>query len=773
MKRIFSLLLKLLKLCIIIITTMFLAVWFGGRWILSFSVAEYEGEIHVSDIHHPIEITFDAKGIPQIWAETDSDVLFAMGWLHASERLFQMELIRRMAAGELSEIFGDVMYEIDLFQRKIGVKRIAARGLNTIDSETLRFLEQYCRGINAWIEHKKILPPEFVLLRTVPKLWTPVDCLSIMVHQAWYVHEVMDEDSRYNELIEKFGDTLAQYMTEPIHWSPPTVQKSGVTSIFKYNRFPFRMTNASNSWVVSPHKSTTGAALHAADPHLEIYPIPGFWYVLGLHSKERFNFLGVTTPGLPFGVMGHTGVIAYAFSTGGVDIIDYYQYRRHPDDPLQILTENGYQPLTLIQEEIVVQGEEQSRKANLYMIDGKPVIEETNTDVVALQWAGFDFDVGKIMKSALTLMEARDFSEFRKAVTGLGALDANWTYSDIRGNIGYQLGTPVPKRNYSNSYQRLSGADSSTAWQGYYPLSDTPYVYNPEEGWIATCNNQIIPGDWPYKLPGVYDPYRIIRARILLSQREAYSPEDMRKMQMDIVSGIALQWKHLLASGAEQLGRHDLAQDITQWDGRISLESNVALLFTYWWEFLPRFLFEDDLGKEWRKGISIQDVVLTYQIQDIIDDRRTTDRIETLVDIAAITLENVLPMIKEKTISDISLFEMAHPLSEVKILDVWLRLNRGLFHLPGDYGTLNVNWKEYDEETGKFYTLVGPSMRFVLDWSDLDAFTIHTTSGQSGNPFSPHYDDFVDIWLKGDRWVVPFTKERVYPRKASLLTLIP
>jgi penicillin amidase len=130
-------------------------------------------------------------------------------------------------------------------------------------------------------------------------------------------------------------------------------------------------------------------------------------------------------------------------------------------------------------------------------------------------------------------------------------------------------------------------------------------------------------------------------------------------------------------------------------------------------------------------------------------------------------------MVQKKSMDDISVLEMEHPLSEVKTLDFWLHLNRGPFHLPGDGSTLNVNWKDYDEKTGKFYTVVGPTMRYVLDWADIDAFTIHTNLGQSGNPLSPHYDDFLDIWLKGEQWVVPFSREKVYAGKASLLRLMP
>ena len=774
MKRFLKKLLAIIIVLLLVVIVLLGAVWFGGPWILSFSVAEYEGDIDVPHISHPVEMTFDAKGIPQTWTETNSDLLFSIGWLHASERLFQMELIRRMAAGELSEVFGDIAYELDLFQRKIGFKRIAEQGMESLDSETRHFLEQYCRGINTWIEHKTILPPEFVLLRITPRAWTPLDCLTIMVYQTWFSHAGRDQNPEYHELIKKFGDTLEEQLREPLRWSPATIQEKALSSVFEHDRFPFRMAEASNSWAVSPHKSTTGAALHANDPHLSVSQIPGFWYIMGLHSAEGLAFLGVTTPGLPFGAMGHNGSIAYSFTVAGVDIFDYYIYQRHPDDQTQILTEKGYQQLRGIEEEIRVKGEDTPRKATVYMTERGVIVEETETELVALQWVGFDFNAGNIMNSAIALLKAQNFSEFRESVTGLGALDANWIYSDVLGNIGYQLGPPIPQRGYTDTFRHQSGADASTAWQGYYALPDTPYAYNPKEGWIATCNNRIVPEDWPYELPGFYLNSRITRVKALLSQQERYSPQDFATMQMDIVSGTALQWKDLLARGAEQLGHHDLAEEITKWDGQMALDSEVAALFMYWWEYLPKALFEDDLGKEWRKGsMYLREIVLSQQIRDLIDDERTSDRAETMVDIAAMALKDVLPVVKGKTVKDIRIFNMRHPLSSMEILNTWLHLNRGPVSLAGDCGSLNSYCARYDEATKMFYTEIGPSMRYVLDWSDIDAFTIHSNLGQSGNPFSPHYDDFLDVWRKGDPWIVPFTRDRVYADKASLLTLKP
>ncbi len=765
--------LKFFAILLCLFFFMLVIVWFAGPWLLSFSVADSSGSISVPSLERPIEITFDAKGIPQIWAETDEDAMFALGWLHASERLFQMELIRRMAVGELAELFGEFAYDMDVFQRRLGIKRMAQQGVRKLTPETRELLEQYSQGINAWIAHKRILPPEFILINTTPEPWTPLDSLAIMLYQTWYVTEGMDANKDFHVLITRFGENLSQTLHTPLPWTHSIVEHPPRSLSFRRSRFPFRMTTASNSWVVSPRKSTTGAALHASDPHIEIWQVPVLWYIVGLHSREGLQFVGITAPGLPFGAMGHNGTIAYGFTLAGVDLVDYYRYQRHPDDTLKILTEHGYTPLTKRQEQIIVSGEEVQRTVEVYETDRGVVMEQTPEEVIVLKWAAFDFDIGESFSSAFSIMSAQDFPEFQEAVSGVGAFNVNWTYSDIHGNIGYQLGTSVPKRQYVNTFQYQDGADPATAWKGYYQPDELPSVLNPAKGWLASCNNTIVPEDWPYPLPQVYDPFRILRITDLFTEKETYSPHDMREMQMDVVSGIALQWKSLFASAAEYLGQQELARRILAWNGEMRVDEPLAYVFFSWWNDLPRVLFEDNLGDEWRHGEAIPEFVLTYHMQDIIDDQRTADHIETLDEIAANTLKSVLPRAEGKTLRDVSQYTIEHPLSEFPVLDSWLDLNRGPFYLPGDGGTLRVNWLWRDEKSGQFYTTIGPSMRYVMDWADVDDFCIYLNMGQSGNPFSPHYDDFLEIWLNGGDWNVPFHKEKVYARKASLLRLIP
>jgi penicillin amidase len=246
-----------LLLLVAALTLIATGAWFGGRAWLARSVASYAGEIALAGLDAPIEITFDARGIPHVWADTDQDLRYATGWLHASERLFQMELTRRMARGELSELFGAAALELDTEQRRLGFAWQVAREAAALPDSTRAALAQYVAGVNAWIDHTPMLPPEFVLLGTTPRPWTVEDVLVVGFYQTWYSLSLMDRGADYRELFATLGADASRLAAAVQRWSPPTVPSPAP-----------RMATASNSWVLGPARTRSGAALHASDPHL-------------------------------------------------------------------------------------------------------------------------------------------------------------------------------------------------------------------------------------------------------------------------------------------------------------------------------------------------------------------------------------------------------------------------------------------------------------------------------------------------------------------------
>ncbi|MDP9192420.1 MAG: penicillin acylase family protein [Acidobacteriota bacterium] len=734
MRRILYILLAIVALGVI--------AWHGGRLYLSRSVAQHDGTIRTG-VGAPVEITFDARGVPQVWAKTDGDAFFGIGWLHGSERLFQMELVRRLARGELSEVFGDVAYDTDVFQRTIGFARDAGATQRQLTPAARTAMQRYVDGINAAIAQAKLLPPEFVLLRLTPRPWTIEDCLTVSHYQTWFSHQLMDQDQKYQKLIAKLGMQASVLAHAGHPWSPPTVPEGAPPTAMSIG-------TASNSWAVSAARSSTRGALHAADPHLSIDQVPGLWYLAGLHSEEGLDVVGVTYGGAPFVVMGHNAEIAFSFTVASVDLIDYY------DDASAGVP---------VREEIRVKGEDAPRVIEVR----KGVRGVMVDDKTSLRWAGFDFSAADISAGALQLQKAKTFDDFRRAVTRFGALDANWIYSDRAGNIGYQLGAPVPVRDH-DTYVRQKANDPRAEWRGYRALDETPHALNPAQGFLASCNNQPVAQDaWPYPIPGFYDPYRITRATALLQSKR--TPDEMRAMQLDLTSGLSTRWKALASDGAAAAGLDEEARMLAEWDGRMASDSKAAALFALWWRRLPRAIFEDELASEWDMGRVLLDEALTTNTP-ALDDRRTP-KVETAIDMSARAITEAKTFAAGRTWGEACTLLVKHPLARVKILDRWLQLNRGPFPGAGDPGSLNANFYGYHEESRSFRTSIGPSMRFVLDWSDVDAFTLTGALGQSGNPFSPHYDDFLSMAQRGESWPMPFTKENVYARKASLLTLVP
>ncbi len=752
------------------IVVILLVLWFGGKFYLSFSTADYSGDIELSGLTSNVEVNFDSMGVPQIYAENANDLYKALGWVHASERLFHMELIRRVAEGRLAELFGEDALEFDIFQRKIGFARKAFKEIQNLDSRNKSFLESYCDGINQWIDKKSVLPPEFVILQARPEKWTIEDIATIMLYQTWFAHYLMDHDKDYDRLINKLGGKVFDLVSKYKSWSPSTIkpEKDEISQYFRN----YLMSFASNSMVVSPERSVSGKAIHESDPHLQINTVPGFWYIVGLHSSDGVNVLGITVPSIPFVVMGHNSNAAFAFTVASVDLIDYYKWKVNPKDSTQILTSDGYSKTKVVNEIIKIKDSDSDYSLDVVITPRGPVVETDSTEFTSLWWAGFDFNSAGIIRAGFELMSVKNFNEFRKVVTSLGALDVNWTYSDKKGNIGYQLGSPVPIRNYKNTYIKQNGEDSDKVWLGYLPLEETPFVFNPDEGFAATCNNQILPDNPKKSIPGFYDPYRIVRANELLKEKLKYDEKDIMRIQQDIQSVKAVRWKWLLSAGAKVLGENDLSRRIDDWDCKMKLNSDLAGIFSLWWNNLPKAVFEDELKDDYKLGGQILEETLSDSSSDFIDNKKTQTKVESLEDISAIALEEVLVKFGKPELGQISFHSLRHPLSAVKILDYWLNLDRGPYPIEGDNSTINANFMFFNDEENSFDASIGPSMRFILDWADVDNFKMITNLGQSGNPFSPHYDDFLDMMRNGKYWTIPFNYDKVKENTKDVLNLI-
>ena len=757
---------RVLVLLVALVMILAGSVWMGGRSYLRRSVAQYEGSVTVTGPGAPIEVLFDARGVPQVYAKTDADARFALGWLHGSERLFQMELIRRMASGELSEIFGPIAAQVDEQQRRLGFARKNAADIGGLSPEVRRTIEQYTAGVNAWIAQARPLPPEFTLLGFMPRDWTVEDVSLVGYYQSYFSLTLMDRGADYREIFATLGGDANRLANLVQRWSPPTVPEP-------LNVAVSRMTKASNSWVIAPARSSSGAALHASDPHLELSSAPGLWYSVGLHSEEGLNVVGVSAPGIPAISMGHNGEISWAFTVAPLDLVDdYHEIIEGADTPTpRVRTMDGWAAVAVQAETILVKGEA-PRVLRILRTDKGPVLEMRGDTALVMHWAGFDFPAWAVVSGVDVLMKVKDFASFQRAVTSVGALAVNWTYADRRGNIGYQLGAPLPVRDGYDVFTPQSGTDPKAQWRGYRPLAQTPYSYNPAQGWIATTNSQVVGSDWPYALPGYYNIARKIRATSVLSSGATFEPSTMTGLQLDLVSGNAVRWRTLAARAARAAGNAAAADRLLAWDGGLRTADTTATLWAHWWERLPRELFEDELAGDWTKARPLTVAALSDSAEAFADDRRTPAR-ETLDEIAVRAMRAALAEEWQRPFGAMQTLTVRHPLASVKLLDLWLGLTRGPLPVGGDDATLAAAFTAFDSTTRTLADQAGPSMRFVMDWSDVDGFTLSRHLGQSGNPLSPHFADFLLPHLAGETWPMPFTRAKVQARAVSTLRLAP
>ncbi len=753
-----SILLRSFWISLITVIVLLAALWFGGRGWLSNSMMDYSGQHTLTGLDAEVNVLFDERGIPRIYSQTDADALRALGWLHAGERLFQMELLRRVARGELAELVGEGALEMDFMHRSLGFARRVEEQSPELAPETRVLVEAYVEGINAWIAQAEPLPPEFVLLRESPRQWQVDDVLTVAHFQTFYVTTLVQRLSEsWREITEQFGSEAAQWLGGFHDWMKPSIPSLG-------------MAEGSNTWVVAPQRSASEHALHASDPHLEYDVAPGMWYAAGLHSEEGLNVLGISNPGMPMMVMGHNGRIAWALTVAPVDLFEIWRQRRNPEDSQLAELPDGWEPIEVRTETFRVRDREQPiQQDSLYTSRGR-VLEAGDDELLVMQWTGFELPLSEMLDSALAINQAKDFDSFRQAASRVGGLSVNWSYSDQAGNIGYVQSTAVPKRRHEEFFTTLDSANPDHGWDGFHSPEERPYALNPDRGWLANANNHAAGEDWPYPIPGFYKHLRKRRISTLLGEQRLFDADDMRAFQLDRVSDRALSWKDRLADVAEQSGRDRVAAELRDWDGNMRTDSEMAGLFLRWWYYLPRALFDQPdqnaSTPRWQVMANVMDEWL-----------HTHERVPSIpsADFDQAALEAFEDTLKAgaRPLGSFQELTIAHPMAQSCLLDRWLRLSRGPIPMGGDAGSLNVTYVQFDHRSARSRARAGASMRFVLDWADPDQFTLNLTTGQSGNPLSPHFDDFLPDFVSGTPWNVPWTPEAVEAATVKRLQLQP
>ena len=744
------------------------------------------GRLTVPGLGAPVEVMRDQWGVPHIFAQSAHDLFFTQGYIHAQDRLWQMEFNRRLASGRLSEIFGETTLPTDRFLRTVGLRRAAEADAAQLDPDTRGLLDAYAAGVNAFLTQQGArLPIEFTLLRFRPEPWTPVDGLAFAKLMGWVLSGNWKSELLRAHLISRFGVEGARVLMPPYPDDAPVIVPEGAdyrswntaALLDLLEIAPTLPGVGSNNWVVSGTHTTTGAPILANDPHLEAQ-MPSIWYEMHLVGGP-YNVIGSTFPGTTGVIIGHNEQIAWGVTNAGPDVQDLYIERFDPADPTRYLYKGQWEPATVLREEVKIKGRLEPVVETVRITRHGPIINNVVEGLgafLALRWTALD--PGTIAAAVLRLDRARTWEEFRAALRLWTVPAQNFVFADRKGNIGYQLSGRIPIRAKGDGLLPVPGWTGEYEWISEIPYGKLPSVLNSSRGYIVTANNRIVPSGYPYLVSHEWDPgFRARRIETLLAATRGATVEDMRKIQLDLTSlpgqTVVQALQDVRVAGEPAAG---LLAELRGWDGVLRVDSRAAAIYeTFRMALLP-LVFKDVLGPDLYKRYLAHPDVWQLALQRLLRDPSSRwwdpDGRDAVVARALTQADKTLTRRLGADRSRWSwgrLHEMrfVHPIGRVRTLG-WI-FNTTAPPTGGDIFTVNNGG--FDADT--FAQVVVASYRQVIDLRDWDrSISIHTT-GQSGLPFHRHYRDFVPLWGTGQYHPMLFSRPRIQENAEATLALAP
>jgi penicillin G amidase len=790
-------------------------------------LAQKKGKLRLRGLHASVEIITDRYGVPHIYAQNEDDLYFAQGYMHAQERLWQMEFNRRIGSGRLAEIFGEIAIEADCFMRRLGLHRASAQELARLPKESRRLLQAYANGVNAYIErNKNKLPVEFTLLRFTPEPWKIADSIQWSKMMGWNLGGNWETEVIRALLVSQLGPQRAAKLEagyDPTHplIIPPGVPYGGINAgmLEQYENLKrlsgFGMMGASNNWVVDGTMTVTGSPILCNDPHLG-QTAPSIWYECHLVAPG-LDVVGASFPGTPGVVIGHNQHIAWGVTNAVSDVEDLYIEKFNPQNPRQYEYKGQWQEAEVIREEITVKGRKEpiieevrvTRHGPILATMPNPQAVETADSnghapesaelPLALRWTGLE--QCHIITSIQKLNRATNWEEFRDAMRDWDVPPQNVIYADQEGNIGYIMAGAIPIRAQGQGLLPSPGWTGEYEWIAFIPFDELPQTYNPEQHFIVTANNRVVDDDYPYYITNEWlNGYRAQRIRDLLlakSGKGKLSLSDMAAIQADQYSIPASQIVPFALKAQPENGLAKAAQDLLRtWDYVLSPTSTAAAIYATFLYKLERIVLSALLGDERLRerylgtgtlmitptnGYTSRDKPLLIRLLNeqndawfansaILNGPRTWQ--ETINSAFAAAVEEL----REKLGDDISRWQYGkihrmtynHVLGSVKPLDKVF--NRGPIPVGGDIDTVNMG-ATYPDQPEVIITV--PSFRQIVNLADPAASLSGHAPGQSGQPADKHYDDFIKPWLNVEHHPMLFDRTQIEANAEGKLQLLP
>jgi len=765
------------------------------------------GTVHVAGLQAEVQVYRDGYGVPHIFAASDHDGYFTVGYVHAQERLWQMELVRRAGMGRLSEILGESALPADKMFRTLGLWRLAQRNAQLLDPQVRASLQAYADGVNAFIEsHKGSYPVEFDMLGFEPQPWTIEHSLVISRLMAWELNFSRWNDILMGILVQKFGEERARGLFP--NWPagapfilPKELKRKGTLQLptqLMQSDMSYRklmgindIASGSNAWVLAGAKTTSGKPIVANDPHL-VLMAPGRWYELHLHTPD-VDVAGPSIAGVPFIVIGRNERIAWGVTNAMMDDADYYV---EEVDSVQVPTKyrfnSEWRPVTHYVDTIFVK-DSLPVVFTSYWTQHGPIVNRIEPDaqfspqLISMRWTGND--PSDEAKTFYLINRARNWDEFKDALRSFGSPAQNFVYGDVDGNIGYYTGGKLPIRTAKAAVVPFAGNTSQFEWKGFVPFDKMPQRFDPPEGYIATANNKIIDDTYPYYISNNWEPpWRAMRINEILKSQDKFSMEDVQHIQLDLVS---IQARDLVpvilkAFDSVDVQNVDVKTALTYfrtWNFEMTKNDVATTLFEDFFVKVIHNTFDDEFGPQliglYDTLASVPMTVMTELLQRDSSawfDNITTPRVETKNEIIRTSLEDAVNdlkgllggELKEWQWGRLHKIEFRHIFSANSLLRPIFDI--GPFAVGGSHSTI---WKGDFSLNQPYANTVGPSTRQIFDLADMNNTRAVTPPGESGQVFYGHYSDQVQLWLLGEYRRMPMTRDALERSCRDVLSLEP
>lgn len=758
---------KLLKKILIGIVIVVFILAIGLYLFLRNSLATIEGKLNVTGLISEVQVIRDDKGIPKIIAQNESDLYRAQGFIHAQDRLFQMDLARRQASGRLSEVVGKAAIENDKKFLIFSLRRAAEKSYEIYSEEAKKVLQNYADGVNAYIEYAKSknkLPYEFTLLGYQPEQWTPIDSLTIGKYMAYdlgghWSYQAFNNWTLNHLGVEKFKElnSIAVQEDKDIEEIIKVNQNQSALIDEKTALYETpHIDNGSNNWVVSGNKTESGKPLLADDPHLSL-STPSIWYQMSLQAPS-VHVSGVIFAGIPGIILGNNEDIAWGVTNYGPDVQDLYIEKQNPQNKNQFEYDGEYYDAEVVKYDLKVKGQESIPYEIIYTKNG-PVISDilkvenkalTGNTLFSMRWTANE--PTKELEAILTLNKAKDWDSFEKGLEEFKAPAQNFVFADNKGNIAFKSNGSIPIRKKGNGVLPVPGYLSEYSWSGYIPFNELPEINNPESGFIATANTNTTP-EYDRFVSNVWSqPYRKARIDEVLNSKNKLTYQDMQSLQMDIKN---LYAEEFLDKMIENTDKNEIKKEVfdilSNWNRNDDKDLAAPLIFHNWMIKLREVTFRDEMDKNVYKFMPHKEHYSDELLRKVL--LRGEDSLiyrNGIKHTLTTSLSETIDDLTKKHGSDVSKWKWGngHKLSfkhslttAVPILGVFLNPKE----IPISGSRITVQAASQNEQGLVNH---GASWRYVYDFKDDSGYHI-VGPGQSGHFMSSFYKNQVENWANG------------------------